>query len=125
MKTAFKNLIPFFTVVFVLVVLSSFAFAVDETTIQTNITLCSVAKFLKGAGGWLIIGFGLILALWDYFIQKQGHLIIVAIVGILVVIVVGRVLASKAMANNEDASVIKGGFDCEAKCKKEEGCSNK
>lgn len=47
---------------------------------------------LRGTFGYFIIGFGVVLALWEYFVQKQGHLIVVAIIGVLGVIILGRIL---------------------------------
>lgn len=74
---------------------STLAFADGYTGVldsQMNESACGVASFLKGSGGWLIIGFGMILAVWDYFVQKQGQLLIAAVIGILAVVVLGRAI---------------------------------
>lgn len=63
---------------------------------ESSSTVCGVACALKGTIGWIIIGFGMILALWDYFVQKQGNLIIIAIIGVVAVVIVGRAMYAGA-----------------------------
>ena len=55
-----------------------------------NDALTGLACALNGALGWLLIAFGVLLALWDFFIQKQGHFLILAVVGVLGVIVLAK-----------------------------------
>lgn len=51
---------------------------------------------LRGTLGSFVIGFGVILVLWEFFVQKQGHMLVIAIVGILGVLILGRVIAPDA-----------------------------
>ena len=52
--------------------------------------LTGLACALNGVLGWLLIAFGVLLALWDFFIQKQGHFLVLAIVGVIGVIVLAK-----------------------------------
>lgn len=55
-------------------------------------TLQNIKCSLQGAFGWMLIAFGILVAVWEYFVQRQGHMIVAAIVGVIVVILLGRVL---------------------------------
>lgn len=58
----------------------------------TDSVLNTIGCNLRGTVGWILIGLGVGLAAWDYFIQKQGQLIVGAILGIIIIFVLGRVL---------------------------------
>jgi len=72
---------------------NTFGTAFDE---QTTGALDGFTCAMRGTFGWLIIGFGMLLAIWDYFVQKQGHLLIIAVVGVLAVIILSRALPTPA-----------------------------
>lgn len=81
---------------FILVVTATSAFAESETAETIGEAARNVVGDLKclleGGVGWLLIAFGVLLAVWDYFIQKQGSLLVVAVIGILVIIILRQVL---------------------------------
>lgn len=77
-------------------------------TQQSGNTVCGIACALKGTVGWIIIGFGMIMALWDYFIQKQGNLLIIAIIGVVAVVIVSRAMYA-------GAGCASAGYDCSTK----------
>jgi hypothetical protein len=85
------------TAVLVLLLSSAAAHADQDQFFQSfndqgSQTLVHFKCALRGTFGWFMIAFGVILALWEYFVQRQGHLLVVAIIGVIGIIILGRVL---------------------------------
>jgi hypothetical protein len=77
---------------------ASNVFATDLSSFGENFDDASTTALdgftcaIRGTLGWFLIGAGLLLMLWDYFIQKQGHFLILGMVGVVAVFILGQAL---------------------------------
>lgn len=95
----FRSARPAFLALGFVLLLTSLGFAADdygtigaafdrESTGMLNRFACS----MRSTGGWIMIGIGMLLAAYDYFIQKQGQILVAAVVGTMFVIILSRIL---------------------------------
>jgi hypothetical protein len=61
-------------------------------TLEVTCTGCAMAHALRGSIGWIIIGFGFLMCTVDYFIQKQPSMLVFAVIGSLLIIIVGNAM---------------------------------
>ena len=67
----------------------------DELDKQSEGVFCGFSKFFNGYGGWFFIGVGFLIIIFDLFIQKQTHLLVYGVIGVVAVIIIGKLLCFK------------------------------